>query len=497
MKKHITALLVLIMVLTLAPIQAEAATKLTANVKVETAKTSSASAGTIRYVDQNPGGKYFYSTYWGNNKSVASIQCNLASISMALSYTGINKLPAKMTPFSSPASIISGTGASLKKPSSVSAGIDRMLSGNGKYSPVVIRVVPYLYSSEHWVAVVDRISDNTYYVVDPTYGNGDNAYYKVKIKGNTLSAWGHSSTISNIYQFYNPAGCIKPELTMKFNTNGGKVSSSTYSMSDAGAILQDGKTFTRKWLYGFASENGLPNASTIGMSREGCTFKGWSRSKDGSTGVFGQDEIVKSQDIYPALKDGSKTVTLYAIWKLKTPEVTVSTRQDTGKPRLTWKSVPNASEYVVYRATAKDGTYTKMYTTTSTSYTNTSAKVGTKYYYKVRAVSAQSGIFNSNCSAIKAVTCDCARPVLSIELKSETGKPRLTWEAISGATGYDIYRATSENGTYTKIYTASSTRLTNTSAKAGTRYYYKIRAVIDGVTAASSAYSNVVNIRAK
>ena len=58
-----------------------------------------------------------------------------------------------------------------------------------------------------------------------------------------------------------------------------------------------------------------------------------------------------------------------------------------GKPKITWNAVTDAKEYQVYRSTTGlDGSFTKAFTTTGTSYTNTGAKAGTKYYYKVRAV---------------------------------------------------------------------------------------------------------------
>ena len=55
----------------------------------------------------------------------------------------------------------------------------------------------------------------------------------------------------------------------------------------------------------------------------------------------------------------------------------------------------NAKEYQIYRSTTgKDGSFVKIYTTKGTSYTNTGAKAGTKYYYKVRAVFTNGVIGN-------------------------------------------------------------------------------------------------------
>lgn len=57
-------------------------------------------------------------------------------------------------------------------------------------------------------------------------------------------------------------------------------------------------------------------------------------------------------------------------------------------------------KYEVYRATSKDGNYSKYYTTTSTSYTNSSAKAGTTYYYKLIAVYGASSYCNSEYSTV-------------------------------------------------------------------------------------------------
>lgn len=56
-----------------------------------------------------------------------------------------------------------------------------------------------------------------------------------------------------------------------------------------------------------------------------------------------------------------------------------------GKANLTWKSVSGASGYQIYRSTTKNGKYTRVGTTSATSYTNSGLVSGKTYYYKVRA----------------------------------------------------------------------------------------------------------------
>lgn len=54
-------------------------------------------------------------------------------------------------------------------------------------------------------------------------------------------------------------------------------------------------------------------------------------------------------------------------------------------------------------------------------------------------------------------------------------KISMAWNKNSKATGYEVYRATSKGGTYTKIKTTTSTKFTDTKRKTGVTYYYKIR----------------------
>ena len=168
----------------------------------------------------------------------------------------------------------------------------------------------------------------------------------------------------------------------------------------------------------------------------------------------------------------------------------------TGKPYIKWKAVTGAAKYEVYRAASKDGKYTKVAVTTKLNYTDKDAAVGQSYYYKIKAVSKVRTAANSVFSAAVKATCHCARPAVKITTSS-SGAPKLTWNAVDGAAKYEVYRATSKAGKYTRYDTTTKTSYTNTSAKAGTTYYYKIKAVSKKTTSANSSYSAVVSVRAR
>ena len=81
----------------------------------------------------------------------------------------------------------------------------------------------------------------------------------------------------------------------------------------------------------------------------------------------------------------------------------VSIKLSSKKPKVSWKPVEGATKYYVYRATSKSGKYTKVATVTdATSYRDSKAKKGKTYYYKVKAVAANSAA-NSAYSSVKSI----------------------------------------------------------------------------------------------
>lgn len=182
-----------------------------------------------------------------------------------------------------------------------------------------------------------------------------------------------------------------------------------------------------------------------------------------------------------------------SVTKLKAPTVKVSNVASTGKIRLKWNSISGATKYKIYRATSKTGTYKLIKTTTGTSYTDTTATAGKTYYYKIKAIHKNSSA-NSNYSKVVSRICKLARPSVRIVLSK--GDPKISWGKISGAQKYYIYRATSKNGSYKLIKSTTKLCYTDTSARAGKYYYYKVRAVRTN-SAGNSVCSSVKYIKAK
>ncbi len=171
-----------------------------------------------------------------------------------------------------------------------------------------------------------------------------------------------------------------------------------------------------------------------------------------------------------------------------------------GRPTLKWNAVSGAAKYEVYRARSRSGEYIKYSTVTGTSYTNTSyIEDGNTYYYKVRALDANgtAGAWSSivSVSYRAASTGTLSAPTVTGGNDSQ-GRPTLTWNAVTGAAKYEVYRARSLNGDYIKYATVTGTSYTNTSyIENGNTYYYKVRALKSDGTA--GAWSSMVSVTYK
>lgn len=151
--------------------------------------------------------------------------------------------------------------------------------------------------------------------------------------------------------------------------------------------------------------------------------------------------------------------------------------------KISWKPVSWANGYKVYRSTSKNGIYSQVKTISSgstLSFTNTGLSAGKTYYYKAEAFGtlANKQAFSPLSNIVSAKPIPAAPGKLKLYHTTYTGI-KLKWDKIAGASGYGIYRATSQNGKYTyikRIKKGSTTTYTNSRLKPGKNYYYKVRA---------------------
>ena len=159
---------------------------------------------------------------------------------------------------------------------------------------------------------------------------------------------------------------------------------------------------------------------------------------------------------------------------------------------LTWDPVSYATSYYVYRATSPSDTYTNIATITTTTYTDSNLSLNTTYYYKVQAVNS-AGISSDSSIVYATTTSSNGAPSVPTNLTATTVSTNqifLTWNSVSNATSYYVYRATSPSGTYTMAATPTTTTYTDSSLTQNTIYYYKIQAMNSSGLSSFSAIAN-------
>ena len=152
---------------------------------------------------------------------------------------------------------------------------------------------------------------------------------------------------------------------------------------------------------------------------------------------------------------------------------TTTLSNSSGGVKVSWNKVSGATGYEIYRKTGT-GSYsllTKISSGSTTSYTDSTAKGGTTYSYYVVG---KNGSSTSPYVADSIVRLENVEPSL---LNTATGV-KVSWDKVSGATGYKVYRKVSGTTSYSCIKTISSgstLSYVDTTAESGTKYNYYVR----------------------
>lgn len=167
---------------------------------------------------------------------------------------------------------------------------------------------------------------------------------------------------------------------------------------------------------------------------------------------------------------------------LSAPSMTLDLNKSTGKPVISWTSVPFATQYEIYRsATGADKSYRIIRRTALLNYTDTTAASGTTYYYVVRAMrgTGSSAIYSRFCKAQSTTSAVLpSTPTVTLRVDDTTGKPVISWNKTANAAQYEIYRSTTgADKSYRIIRRTAALTYTDTTAVAGTTYYYVVRAI--------------------
>lgn len=194
-----------------------------------------------------------------------------------------------------------------------------------------------------------------------------------------------------------------------------------------------------------------------------------------------------------ALDDGQRSAYRSDISIYCLAQPTVGVANSAAGVRVTWSKSAGAQSYRIYRKTASTG-WRYMAEATGLSWTDQTAQSGTAYYYTVRASKAET--LSSYVSGVTVLYLAQPTPAVSNGSKGVS----VSWNRISGATGYYVYRKT-PGGSWRRIATiqgGSTLQYTDTGVKSsnGVTYVYTVRAVKSGTLSSYYAGKTIIRITA-
>ena len=139
--------------------------------------------------------------------------------------------------------------------------------------------------------------------------------------------------------------------------------------------------------------------------------------------------------------------------------------------RITWNTVPGATEYYLFRS-ADMKNWDMIKATSTTCFLNTYLKAGTRYFYSVQYY--RPGLFWCEFSSSAAGVPMAKTRITSITSPS-AGRVQLAWAKADGATGYQVAMATSVNGNYKSVRVLPGTIVTFSGIKSGSALFFKVR----------------------
>ena len=192
------------------------------------------------------------------------------------------------------------------------------------------------------------------------------------------------------------------------------------------------------------------------------------------------------------------TISVTGITTLSPPTGVTASDGIVNKVQITWNTVSGASHYQVYRADALLGSKTAISGwQTSTSYDDTTVTAETTYYYWVKAATSSSGDnasdYSSSDTGSSIVFSIYPSPPTNVSASdgTYTDKVRITWNSVSGATHYQVYRASSPFGIITAISGwQTGTAYDDITVLPGVTYWYWIKAATSSSGDNASEYSS-------
>ena len=300
-----------------------------------------------------------------------------------------------------------------------------------------------LYCEANGIAVLnyDGTHEHKYSstIVKPTFASQGYTIYKCEICGDTYTDDYTSKLVVG-----------KTTLSMKSNTS---------------------SSITLKW-------NSVSNATGYRIYQY--VNNGWKRIKETSstsltvTGLKSGTNYkftIRALNTYNGKVYLCPTYTSVTMTTLPAVPTMKMTSNSSSSIKLSWNKVTGANQYVVYQSV--NGKWKRIKVTSSNTYTVSKLSSGKSYNFTVRAYKTFGGK-NYYCSTYKPITATTLPVKPKVKISSvTTSSVKLSWNKVTGATGYVVYKQV--NGKWQKIAIIKSTSYTIKNLKTATTYKFAVR----------------------
>ena len=164
----------------------------------------------------------------------------------------------------------------------------------------------------------------------------------------------------------------------------------------------------------------------------------------------------------------AKATTLHGEVTLAVEKVSTSTF------KLSWNAIDGATRYIVYRK-RNDDKMKKVLTLGADKLEYVTAEMPNGEYQfilKAGRYDSKDRVMTDASNTVKGSE-ETLRP--TVTLKAGTKSIKVSWKKMEGVTHYQVYRAASKDGKYTKLITTKELSYTAKSLSSGKKYFFKVR----------------------
>lgn len=241
--------------------------------------------------------------------------------------------------------------------------------------------------------------------------------------------------------------------------------------------------------YGLSLTHGSSNRTSIAISA-------WDQNNDGYVHaryrLIQGTTVVEEQVYWGFTRDNSKNASVgVRLYPGIAPSVFASDGTYTDRVSVSWIKATNATSYRVYKHTSNSSASASLVDEVSTTNLTDIVSPNIIYYYWVKALNcAGTSSFSSVNSGYAAAAPSSPTGVAASD-GTYTNRVRVTWNSTSGATGYKLWRGTTnQSASANQIGSPSAASYDDYAVVPGSLYFYWVQATNTvGASALSSSNS--------